>query len=198
MVNLLPHHDLAWLPGIKQFVGLDIPEKAFGKLASFITPIIDDHKKTYDEDSHRYFRKSFLSFRFIFQDFPRDFLDLMLSQQMKADPSSSFHGKMGYYTIINDYIELFFAGMETTASSLMWCFLYLLHHPGKDVFEKYNKLWTFAYFCLDIQARIHSEIDDVVGKERLPSLDDKNEMHYTQAFLLESLRYVVLLYTFVL
>ena len=59
LVNLLPHHDLAWLPGIKQFVGLDIPEKAFGKLASFITPIIDDHKKTYDEDSHRYFCKSF-------------------------------------------------------------------------------------------------------------------------------------------
>ena len=126
---------------------------------------------------------------------------MMLSQQMKADPSSSFHGKMGYYTIINDYIELFFAGMETTASSLMWCFLYLLHHPGNRYLKDSLKLWsyqtyTYIYSSLDIQARIHSEIDDVVGKERLPSLDDKNEMHYTQAFLLESLRYVVW-YTFV-
>ena len=48
-------------------------------------------------------------------------------------------------------------------------FLVLLHHP-------------------DIQSRIHNEIDDVVGRGRLPSLDDKNEMHYTQAFLLEAMR----------
>ena len=60
----------------------------------------------------------------------------MLSEQMKADPSSPFHGKMGYYSILNDYMELFFAGMETTASSLMWCFLYLLHHPGKILFKR--------------------------------------------------------------
>ena len=53
LVNLLPHIDMAWLPGIKQFVGLDIPEKVFSNLASFITPIIDEYKKTLDEDSHR-------------------------------------------------------------------------------------------------------------------------------------------------
>ena len=53
LVNLLPHIDMAWLPGIKQFVGLDIPEKAFSNLANFIMPIIDEHKKTLDENSHR-------------------------------------------------------------------------------------------------------------------------------------------------
>ena len=104
-----------------------------------------------------------------FIKFFRDLLDVLLSHQMKADPSSSFYGKLGYYGILNDYIELFFAGMETTTSSLMWCFLYLLHHP-------------------DIQSRIHNEIDDVVGRGRLPSLEDKNEMYYTQAFLLEAMR----------
>ena len=35
MVNLLPHIDMAWLPGIKQFVGLDIPEKVFFKFGKF-------------------------------------------------------------------------------------------------------------------------------------------------------------------
>ena len=40
----------------------------------------------------------------------------------------------------------------------------------------------------DIQAKVHAEIDEVVGSDRLPSLDDRNEMHYTQAFLLESMR----------
>ena len=58
-------------------------------------------------------------------------LDLMLSEHIKADPSSGFYGELGYYTILNDYIDLFVAGMETTASSCMWSFIYLLHHPGK-------------------------------------------------------------------
>jgi cytochrome P450 len=39
-------------------------------------------------------------------------------------------------------IDLFLAGMETTASSLMWTFLYMIHHP-------------------DIQKRVHQELDEV-------------------------------------
>ena len=39
-------------------------------------------------------------------------------------------------------IDLFLAGMETTSSSLMWTFLYMIHHP-------------------DIQKRVHQELDEV-------------------------------------
>ena len=51
---------------------------------------------------------------------------------------------LGYYALLNNLIDLFLAGMETTASSLMWTFLYLLHHP-------------------DIQRKIHQELDEVIG-----------------------------------
>ena len=44
-------------------------------------------------------------------------------------------------------------------------------------------------FLLDIQAKIHEEIIEVVGQDRLPSLEDRKNMHYTEAFLLESFRY---------
>ena len=47
-----------------------------------------------------------------------------------TDSTSSFYGKTGESAIISDFMELFLAGMETTSSSLMWAFLYLLHHPG--------------------------------------------------------------------
>ena len=61
----------------------------------------------------------------------RDFLDIMISENKRTtDSTSSFHGKTGESAIISDFLELFLAGMETTSSSLMWAFLYLLHHPG--------------------------------------------------------------------
>ena len=73
----------------------------------------------------------------------RDFLDLMLvEQQNSKDPDSCFHGELGTATIINSMIDMFIAGMETTASSLLNLFLHLLHHP-------------------DVQAKVHQEIDKV-------------------------------------
>ena len=35
----------------------------------------------------------------------------------------------GYFTVLNGMIDLFLAGMETTSTSLMWTFLYMIHHP---------------------------------------------------------------------
>ena len=48
----------------------------------------------------------------------------------------------GYFTVLNGLIDLFLAGMETTSTSLMWTFLYMIHHP-------------------DIQTKIHQELDEV-------------------------------------
>jgi len=49
---------------------------------------------------------------------------------------------LGYYALLNDLIDLFIAGMETTSSSLMWTFLFFLHHP-------------------DVQEKVHEELDEV-------------------------------------
>ena len=54
MFNLLPHKDMAWLPGIKQAMGLDIPEKAFQRLSDFIKPTIEEHRKSLDENDIRF------------------------------------------------------------------------------------------------------------------------------------------------
>ena len=49
---------------------------------------------------------------------------------------------LGYFALFNDLIDLFLAGMETTSSSLMWTFLFLLHHP-------------------EVQVKVHEELDKV-------------------------------------
>ena len=70
-------------------------------------------------------------------------MDLMLVEIANTkDPQSSFYGEKGHYALFNDMIDLFIAGMETTSSSLMWTFLYLIHHP-------------------DVQQKVHEELDRV-------------------------------------
>merc|ERR1712226_364870 len=65
--------------------------------------------------------------------------------------------------------------METTSSTLTWTFLLLLHHPP-------------------IKRKVQEEIDMVIGKDRSPRLADKDNMHYTNAFMLESMRIVSFAY----
>ncbi len=128
-------------------------EKSFGACADFAAGYVEEHKKTFDEHNLR------------------DLIDvLLLKVRETTDSTSSFYGQRGEYAIINNLVDLFMAGMETTASSLLWSYLYLLHFP-------------------ECQVKIHQEIDLVIGKSRLPMLDDKQNLHYTNAFLHESLRF---------
>ncbi|KAL3870430.1 hypothetical protein ACJMK2_038498 [Sinanodonta woodiana] len=68
---------------------------------------------------------------------------------------------------IQDIID---AGLITTRNFLLCILLVLLHH----------------HECVD---RMYEEIVDVVGLERSPSLKDRPAMPYTEALILEALRY---------
>ena len=41
----------------------------------------------------------------------------------------------------------------------------------------------------EVQERAHALIDDVVGRDRLPTLDDRPSMQYIDAILRETLRW---------
>jgi cytochrome P450 len=112
----LPHPAMAKLPILSKLTGYDLLIDTFKPLVQLMQPYVEDHRRTIDPDH------------------VRDFLDLMLLEQQKADPSSCFNGKLGSVMIINAMIDMFFAGNETTASSLLNLFLQLLHHP--EVQEK--------------------------------------------------------------
>ena len=125
IATLLPHPSMALWPGIKELTGFDKTIKVFQDMQEFIKPYLEQHKKELDLDD------------------AKDFMDLMLQEvSLAKDSSSSFHGHVGHSAIFNNMIDLFLAGMETTSSSLLWTFLYLLHHP-------------------EIQSRVHDELDRV-------------------------------------
>ena len=68
--------------------------------------------------------------------------------------------------------DIFFPGTEDPTSILNWFLLYVTKHP-------------------DLQAKIHRQLDDVIGNtRRLPELSDKPNLPYLEAFIAEVQRIV--------
>ncbi|XP_021056413.1 cytochrome P450 2J3-like isoform X3 [Mus pahari] len=100
-------------------------------------------------------------------DEPRDFIDAFLTEMTKYGDktTTSFHGE----NLICSALDLFFAGSETTTNTLRWALLYITTNP-------------------EVQEKVHSEIDRVIGHGRQPSTDDGDSMSYTNAVIHEVLR----------
>jgi cytochrome P450 len=62
--------------------------------------------------------------------------------------------------------DIWGAGLETTATTLRWAFLFLLHNP-------------------EVQERVQKELDKVVGKNRNVEMADRPNLPYTNATILE-------------
>ncbi|XP_074088625.1 cytochrome P450 2C23-like isoform X1 [Macrotis lagotis] len=124
------------------------------EIKCFILENIKEHQKTLDSNN------------------PQDYIDCYLSkmQQEKGNPQSKFDLENLTMTGAN----LFFAGTETTSSTLRYGLLLILQHP-------------------EIQAKIHEEIDHVIGHNRVPSIKDRQDMPYTDAVVHEVQRFIDLL-----
>ncbi|XP_036620355.1 vitamin D 25-hydroxylase isoform X2 [Trichosurus vulpecula] len=99
---------------------------------------------------------------------PRHFVDAYLDEMDKGrnDPGSTYSKE----NLIFSVGELIIAGTETTTNVLRWAVLFMGLYPN-------------------IQGRVHKEIDLIVGPNRMPSLEDKSQMPFTEAVLHEVLRF---------
>ncbi|KAI6219424.1 (pine wood nematode) hypothetical protein [Aphelenchoides besseyi] len=96
---------------------------------------------------------------------PRDFIDAFLFEQKKEEAK----GEPTYFTktqLLATILDLWFAGQETTSTTLTWGFAYLIRHP-------------------EAQQKLHAELDRVIGSDRLITMSDKNDLPYTNAVVNE-------------
>ncbi|XP_037080281.1 cytochrome P450 2J6-like [Pollicipes pollicipes] len=94
---------------------------------------------------------------------PRDYMEAMLREQRKRpDLLTDWH-------LLMSVIDLFFAGHDTTTTTLRWAFCLLCSRP-------------------EVQRRLQAELDGQVGRQRLPSLSDRSRLPYVEAVLLETQR----------
>ncbi|KAM4873322.1 cytochrome P450 2J2 [Thomomys bottae] len=97
-------------------------------------------------------------------DEPRDFIDAYLNEIAKHPDktTTSFHEE----NLICSTLDLFLAGTETTSTTLRWGMLYMALNP-------------------EIQEKVQTEIDRVVGQGKQPSLADRESLPYTYAVIHE-------------
>lgn len=120
------------------------------KIRRFFVDQIQSHREDFDESNIR------------------DFTDAFLKEQTRhIGQINTIFTVDNLTTLIGN---LFSAGTETTATSIRWAVLYLLHYR-------------------DIQDRLRQEVDTVIGRSRAPSISDKPNMPYFEAFILEVLRH---------
>lgn len=92
----------------------------------------------------------------------------LLSMLLHATDTEGDGGGMSDKQLRDEAITLFIAGHETTANALTWTWLLLARNPTAE------------------QA-LHEEIDRVLG-DRLPTMDDLQQLPYTRAVIAESMR----------
>ncbi|XP_074121895.1 cytochrome P450 2J4-like [Sminthopsis crassicaudata] len=134
LFNIFPSV-IKFLPGLHQKLF-----RKFKKLESFVEDVIKQHKENLNPEE------------------PQDFIDAYLKELSKDSIHSSFNEKNLVYCTL----DLFFAGTETTSTTLRWALLYMALYP-------------------EIQGKIQEEIDRVIGQSRQPTMADKENMPYTNA-----------------
>ncbi|XP_047988668.1 cytochrome P450 18a1 [Leguminivora glycinivorella] len=103
----------------------------------------------------------------------RDLIDVYLIEIEKAKlegrAGELFEGRDHELQLKQILGDLFSAGMETIKSSLLWMLVFMLRNP-------------------EVKRRVQEELDTVVGRERLPTIEDMPNLSYTETTILETLR----------
>ncbi|XP_072030468.1 cytochrome P450 2U1-like [Amphiura filiformis] len=93
------------------------------------------------------------------------YLDVYRSQIEKSKENGT-ESEVNEDNLISTIRDIYMAGTETSATTLRWLMLYMMEYP-------------------QVQSLIQTELDAVVGRNRMPRMSDKPNLVYTRATILE-------------
>lgn len=137
-------------------------------LQSFPNPVrsVYQNFKTINKEFFAYVKDKVIQHRDTYDpDVTRDMSDAIISVIE--------HGKNNMLT--KDFVEgtvtdLIGAGQDTVSTVMQWMLLLLVKYPA-------------------MQTKLQEQIDNVVGRDRLPSMEDKVNLVHLDAFIYETMRY---------
>nr|XP_054773838.1 steroid 17-alpha-hydroxylase/17,20 lyase-like [Lytechinus pictus] len=99
-----------------------------------------------------------------------DIYHLLLDAQAKAMAEDKNLEKLSDDRLLWTILDIFSAGIETSTDTMSWAFALMTEHP-------------------EIAGRVRKEIDDVIGRDRIPVIGDRGSLPYTEATLYEVVRF---------
>ncbi|CAI9599389.1 unnamed protein product [Staurois parvus] len=116
----------------------------------YVEEIVREHEKTLDPTS------------------PRDYVDVFLLKMQQE--SNNPHTEYSLPNLLSCALDIFFAGQESTTSTLSCTLLFLMKYPH-------------------IKEKVQAEIENVIGRTRRPCMEDRTKMPYTDAVMHEVMRF---------
>ncbi|XP_047638219.1 cytochrome P450 1B1 [Phacochoerus africanus] len=103
---------------------------------------------------------------------PRDMMDaFILSAGKEAAAGSGDAGaRLDVEYVPATVTDIFGASQDTLSTALQWLLILFIRYP-------------------EVQAQVQAELDQVVGRDRLPCLEDQPRLPYVMAFLYEAMRF---------
>jgi len=101
-------------------------------------------------------------------DHTRDFIDIYLKEMKKREKTGEISSFSDEQLAVTG-TDVLFPGATTMSTTLNFALTFLLSYP-------------------EVQNKMQQELDKVVGRDRLPTLDDRASLPYNEAFLREVMR----------
>ncbi|XP_030835029.1 cytochrome P450 2J5-like [Strongylocentrotus purpuratus] len=104
------------------------------------------------------------------EDEPKDLIEAFMHEEANKKAQNVDVGSFTHQCLKQVVWDLMLGGIETVSTSLSWYFLFMAQYP-------------------DVQAKVQAELDKVIGRDRLPSLSDRQNLPFTESTSVECYRF---------
>ncbi|KAJ8046069.1 Cytochrome P450 1A1 [Holothuria leucospilota] len=124
---------------------------------------------------------------------PKDLIEMLFHIRQEMEDEGSEDMTMITETYIRQTVADVFGGMKATSYLILFMVPTIMENKGTSGTDTsiFTMHWSVGLLVQypEVQAKVAAEVDRVVGRDRLPCLNDRDNLPYTTATLYEVMRY---------